>query len=130
MATLNGWLTNLYGGVKLRQRLDTLSEVYGVQVNINGMNGTVSCSFFLDRNHYGVPFEKTIALIQEIITEESDIEAYGLIYIQDDESKKHHDEFQVYIVKKGKIEKAPSHPSHEIRRLRNTHTQPESIHLR
>ena len=102
MATLNGWLNGLYGGDKIDKLLVLLSKDYGVQVNRNGMNGTISCSFFLDKNHYGISFEKMLSIIQEIIMEETEIETYGLIYIQDDESKFHHDEFQVYVIKKGK----------------------------
>ncbi|MFK7937477.1 MAG: Imm7 family immunity protein [Saprospiraceae bacterium] len=105
MARLNGWLTDLYGGDKVDKLLKSLSKDYGVQINRNGMNGIVSCSFFLDRNHYGVSFEKTLAVIQEIVKEEKEIDAYGLIYIQDDESKQHHDEFQAYVIKKGEIYK-------------------------
>ena len=105
MAILNGWLTDLYGGQKVDRLLKSLSDDYGVQVNRNGMNGTSSYSFFLDRNHYGSIFEKTLEIIQEIVREEKEVNAYGLIYIQDDESKQHHDEFQVYTFKKGKIEK-------------------------
>lgn len=72
-----------------------------------GMNGDNGCSFFASRNHFGPGFEKLFSLLSELSSNNK--EMYGVIYLNNDEDKEFHDVFQVWVIRKGEIEKKVDH---------------------
>ena len=102
MAILNGWINEVLDVSSVSIELMSLENECGVKYYFTGMNGGNCIFFYYDRNHYGLCFEKIIDLFT-IIARNAD--SYGMLYIQDDESKEFHDEFQVYIARKGIVTK-------------------------
>jgi len=105
MATLNGWLCDLYGFNESKSILKNFNEENGIASSILSMNGTLSCHFFIDHNHYGSSFEFFFNQLHKLVEAENK-EMHGLIYVQDYEDQSYHDVFQVWVVAKGKITKA------------------------
>jgi len=103
MVILQGWVHELNDIKKIKKVLDTLRDKYAIHSNIFGMNGMVSCNFFTCRNHLGLGVSKLIEELSAVSKRNHDM--YGLIYLNDDEDKEFHDTWQVWIIRKGKIEK-------------------------
>jgi len=101
MASINGWINGVYDVSYVKGEMKALEKECRVQSSLFGMNGNNCLSFFYDKNHYGVCFEKVKRLFLKIAENR---EAYGILYIQDDESKAYHDTFQVYVARKGVVE--------------------------
>lgn len=103
MATLHGWINLGTANKSTIATLESLEKEHAIHSKIFGQNGEVSCSFFTCRNHYGRSFDNLYDKLEKIINEEPD--TYGLIHIYDDEHTEFYDTWQVWVIRKGKIEK-------------------------
>jgi len=103
MVALHGWINLEYAHKNTVETLEGLEENHAIHSKIFCQNGQVSCCFFSCRNHYGQSFHNLYNKLNEIIKVEP--ESYGIIYVHNDEDKDHHDTCQVWVIRKGRIEK-------------------------
>ena len=67
-------------------------------------NGLEAVTLNVQHNHQGTPFYP-LDLFTWVAQESTG--SYGLLYVHDDEDELHHNEFQVYVLKRGSIVKRP-----------------------
>lgn len=103
MASLHGWINLECAYKETIKLLESLEEKHAIHSKIFGQNGQVSCCFFTNRNHYGDSFDNLYEKLIEIIKMEP--ESYGIIYVYDDEDSIFYDSWQVWVIRKGMIEK-------------------------
>lgn len=103
MIILNGWLNGLSGSKESRKIIEEINN-NGIIANDAFMNGEVAFQFYMCHNHLGSSFDLFFKKLNELLKIE-DNEVYGVIYFNDDEDPKFYDSWQVWLVRKGIIEK-------------------------
>jgi hypothetical protein len=121
MVEIHGWITLRYSDYHSEERLQNdfvysfksylhshhswiLSEGIG---RFTSRNGLECFSIDVQHNHAGEPFY-LLELFAWVAKESSG--SYGLLYFHDDEDEAYQNEFQVYVLKRGKLIKGKTDP--------------------
>ncbi|MDH4472201.1 MAG: Imm7 family immunity protein [Fluviicola sp.] len=105
MTVLNGWITLDHGSWQSSEFDQWVESVKnnGADMNVSTINATQNIRFFSCRNHFGTP-AKTIIDFFFWVSQYVDTEAYGLLYIYDEEGlNDHSDKFQVFRLAKNQV---------------------------
>ncbi|MFA0960942.1 Imm7 family immunity protein [Roseivirga sp. BDSF3-8] len=104
MIILQGWINAIDNIKKVEAIRVELKNDYAIESRIMGMNGITSCSFFTCRNHLGKGITELIQKLNKLSKENPDL--HGIIYLHNDEDPIHSNIWQVWIIRKGIIEKS------------------------
>lgn len=103
MILLHGWINGIIDLKHAKSVFNDLQKNYSIEYSIMGMNGENTCNFFSCKNHQG---EGTSKLLHELeLLAKNDLDTFGIIYFHNDEDPKHHDMWQVWLIRKGIIER-------------------------
>ena len=103
MITLQGWINGIDDIKKVKSITAELKSNYAIESHIMGMNGITTCSFFTCRNHLGKGVAELIYELTEL--SKNNLNLHGILYFNDDEDVEYSDVWQVWLFRKGVVEK-------------------------
>ncbi len=102
MAVLHGWIHN-YDRFKNKNIEFEIDREYGVISHTVGMNGSVGCHFYICQDQFGSSFERLFDKLTMLVEQDKDV--FGLIYLYNNEDPDYPNDWQVWVIRQGFIEK-------------------------